>query len=118
MEVRNDCAVEDRNDEPPKEASDTVEEACEDATELRRLSIACWNIRWIISGRCLASKASMCRIESSGISRSSMLAVAAVLKVTGGRRLEWRDCSFLVRGAWASDEKDRWGERDGDGDGD
>lgn len=43
MEVRNDCAVEERNDEPPKEASDSVDEACEDATELRpRVSVSCY----------------------------------------------------------------------------
>jgi len=40
-----------------------------------RLSIACWNMRWIMSGRCRASSASMCRIDSSGISMfSSMMA--------------------------------------------
>jgi hypothetical protein len=70
-------------DEPPAEASDIVEEASEEATELRpvlckwdsgcsckldiRLSMACWNILWIISGRCLANRASMCRMDSSGM---------------------------------------------------
>lgn len=74
VEVRKDGAGE-RKDEPVEAVVDMDEAVCEDATELRRLSMACWNMRWIMSGRCLASKASMCRIDSSGMSKlSSMLA--------------------------------------------
>lgn len=44
-------------------------------TKYIRESIACENILWIICGGCLASRASMCRIDSSGMSRlSSILA--------------------------------------------
>jgi len=47
----------------------------EEATELRRDSKVCENMRWIMCGGCLASRASMCRIDSSGMSRlSSILA--------------------------------------------
>jgi hypothetical protein len=46
------------------------------AAELRRESRACENMRWIRWGGCLASRASMCRMDSSGISTlSSMVAV-------------------------------------------
>src|ERR1043165_6817869 len=47
--------------------------------------MACWNILWIISGRCLASRASMCRMDSSGMSRlSSMLATMVGLSLGMG----------------------------------
>jgi hypothetical protein len=74
---RYEGAVDERNEEPP-EASDMVDEVCEEATELRRLSMACWNMRWIMSGRWRASRASMCRIDSSGISRVSSMAGGGV----------------------------------------
>jgi hypothetical protein len=96
VDERNDGAGE-RNDEPVDADVDIDEAVWEDATELRpgvgqlldargrracenvRLSMACWNILWIMSGRCLANRASMCRMDSSGISMlSSMLASATV----------------------------------------
>lgn len=44
-------------------------------TNYIRESNACENILWMIWGGCLASRASMCRIDSSGMSRlSSILA--------------------------------------------
>ena len=92
VEVRKDGAGE-RKDEPDEAVVEMDEAVCEDATELRpegvswwaregdernvRLSMACWNILWIMSGRCLANRASMCRMDSSGMSMlSSMLASA------------------------------------------
>jgi len=68
----------ERHDEPEDDDEFVLEVAVdmkEEATELRRDSKVCENMRWIMCGGCLASRASMCRIDSSGMSRlSSILA--------------------------------------------
>jgi hypothetical protein len=84
----------ERHDEPEEDDELVLEVAVDmkdEATELRpgtckhvnhhkdysviiRVSSVCENIRWIIWGGCLANSASMCRMDSSGMSRSSILA--------------------------------------------
>lgn len=68
----------DLHDDPEEDVAvelEVVVDMKDEAVELRRDSIACENILWIICGGCLASKASMCRIDSSGMSTwSSILA--------------------------------------------
>jgi len=67
----------ERHDEPEEDDVVVLEVAVDmkdEATELRRESSVCENIRWIICGGCLANSASICRMDSSGMSRSSILA--------------------------------------------
>jgi len=50
----------------------------EEAVELRRDSSACENMRWMCCGGCLGSRASMCRMDSSGMSKWSSMAAGHV----------------------------------------
>jgi hypothetical protein len=68
----------DRHDEDDDEVEfvlDVAVDMKDEATELRRDSNVWENIRWIKCGGCFANSASMCRMDSSGMSRlSSILA--------------------------------------------
>lgn len=77
VELENDEPIEnrDRHDEPDDEVEFVAVVLVEanDEIELRRDSSVCANILWIICGGCLDSRASMCRIDSSGISTWSSI---------------------------------------------
>jgi len=73
VEVEKVDAIEsrDRHDDPEDEVVVVLAvevDMNDDATELRRDSMACENMRWMTCGGCLASNASICRIDSSGMS--------------------------------------------------
>lgn len=63
----------------------------DEAVEVRRESMACENMRWIRWGGCFASRASICRIDSSGMSRlSSMVGgVAGWSRQSRAERRAW-----------------------------
>jgi hypothetical protein len=72
---RHDEAEEEEEEEDVEAEVEVVEvEAKEGAKEARRDSMVWANMRWIRWGWCFASRASMWRIESSGMSMESSMA--------------------------------------------